>query len=78
MPRIDPSIIVHKIKTYLDAKSIIQRLRLVHPQKATTIQVEVEKLLKACFIYHVPLIYWVSNLVPIKKKCVDYRDINKS
>jgi len=78
MPRIDPSIIVHKINTYLDAKPIIQKLRPVHPQKATAIQVEVKKLLKACFIYHVPLIDWVSNIVPIKKRCVYYRDINKT
>jgi hypothetical protein len=49
-----------------------------------TIKLEVEKLLKAGFIYLVALTEWVSNPVPIDKKggsihvCVDYRDINKA
>jgi hypothetical protein len=44
---------------------------------------EIEKLLKASFIYRVPLTDWVSNIVPINKKqgtihvCVYYRDINR-
>lgn len=56
IPGIDPSIIIHEIKTYLDAKPVIQRLRLVHPKKVVAIRVEVEKLLKLGFIYSVPLI----------------------
>ena len=45
---------------------------------------KVEKLLKADFIYLVPLTEWVLNIVPITKKqgtihvCVDYRDLNKA
>jgi hypothetical protein len=84
MPGIDPEIVIHEIKTYLDAKPIQQCLRLVHPRKADAIKLEVEKLLKAGFIYPVALTDWVSNLVPIDKKqgtihvCVDYRDINKA
>ena len=45
------------------------------------IKAEVEKLLKASFIYPVPLTEWVSNRIPITKKqgtirvCVDYRDL---
>jgi hypothetical protein len=81
---IDPSIVVHKIKTYPRAKPVRQRLHPVHPHKAATIKLEVEKLLKAGFIYPVALTEWVSNPVPIDKKggsihvCVDYRDINKA
>jgi hypothetical protein len=81
---IDPDIVVHEIKTYLDAKPIRQRLHPVHPRKAATIKLEVEKLLKADFIYPVALTDWVSNLVLVNKKqgmihvCIDYRDINKS
>jgi hypothetical protein len=84
MPGIDPSIMVHEINTYPGAKPIWQRLRPVHPRKATAIKLEVEKLLKAGFIYPVALTEWVSNPVPIDKKggsirfCVDYRDINKA
>jgi hypothetical protein len=83
MSGIDPEIAIHEIKTYPDAKPIRQHLRLVHPCKAAAIKLEVEKLIKAGFIYPVALIDWVSNLVPIDKKqgtirvCVDYRDINK-
>jgi hypothetical protein len=84
MPGIDPAIVVHEIKTYPGAKTVRQCLRPVHPRKAATIKLEVEKLLKVDFIYPVALTEWVSNLVPIDKKggsirvCVDYRDINKA
>jgi hypothetical protein len=84
MSGIDPDIVIHEIKTYPDAKPVRQRLRPVHPRKAAAIKLEVEKLLKANFIYPVALTDWVSNLVPIDKKqgtirvCIDYRDINKA
>jgi hypothetical protein len=84
MSSIDPDIVVHKIKTYPDAKPVRQRIRPVHPCKAAAIKIEVEKLLKAGFIYPMALTDWVSNLVPVNKKqgtirvCVDYRDINES
>jgi hypothetical protein len=84
MSSIEPEIVIHKIKTYPDAKPIRQRLHPVHPHKVASIKLKVEKLLKACFIYLVALTNWVSNLVLIDKKqgtihvCVDYRDINKA
>jgi hypothetical protein len=83
MPGIDPSIVIHKIKTYPDAKPVRQKLHPVHPKKLAAIKAEVEKLLKFGFIYPVPLTEWVSNLIPIAKKqgtihvCIDYRDLNK-
>ena len=49
MPGIDPSIVQHDIKTYENAKLVHQRLWSVNPRKATTIKVEGEKLLKACY-----------------------------
>jgi hypothetical protein len=84
MSGIDPDIVIHEIKTYPDAKPVQQCLHPVHPRKAAAIKLEVEKLLKAIFIYPVALTDWVSNLVPIDKKqgtihmCIDYRDINKA
>eukprot|EP00253_Pinus_taeda_P028302 PITA_28302 len=81
---IDPSIIVHEIPTYPGVKPVRQHLCPVHPRKATTIKSEVEKLLKAGFIYPIPLTNWVSNIFPVTKKqgtirvCVDYRDINRA
>ena len=45
MPSINPNIVVHEIKTYLDAKPIQQCFHPVHPKNATEIKAEVEKLL---------------------------------
>ena len=65
---IDPWIVEHEIKTYLDAKQVRQCLCAVNPRKAPAIKAEIEKLLKASFIYPVPLTEWVSNLVLVDKK----------
>lgn len=62
IPGIDPSIVVHEIPTYPGAKPIQQRLHLVHQRKAAAIKGEVEKLLKAGFIYPIPLTDWVYTL----------------
>jgi len=65
---IDPSIVQHEIKTYKNTKPICQKLRLVNPRKVAAIKDEVEKMLKAGFIYLIILTKWVSNPVPIDKK----------
>jgi hypothetical protein len=51
MPDIDPDMVVHEIKTYPGTKPIRQIIRPIHPRKAVAIKLEVEKLLKAGFIY---------------------------
>ena len=79
---IDPRIVEHEIKTYPNAKHVPQHLRAVNPRKAPTIKAEIEKLLKAGFIYPIPLTEWVSNPVPVDKKqgviriCTDFYDLN--
>ena len=84
IPGIDPRIIKHEIKTYPNAKPVRQRLCAANPRKAPAIKAEIEKLLKAGFIYHVPLTEWVSNLVSVDKKqgviriCIDFRDLNRA
>jgi hypothetical protein len=84
MPGIDPKIVEHEITMYLDAKPVRQKLRLVNPKKAVAIKVEVEKFLKAGFIYFIHFTQWVSNPVPVNKKqgmilvCTDFRDLNKA
>ena len=65
---IDPCIVEHEIKTYLNVKPIRQCLRAMNPRKAPTIKAKIEKLLKDGFIYPVPLTEWVSNLVLVDKK----------
>ena len=68
MPRIDTSIVEHTINMYHDVKPVCQRLHLVHPKKAVAIKAEVEKILRAGFIYPVTLTEWVSNIVHVLKK----------
>jgi hypothetical protein len=69
---------------YPGAKPIQQRLCLVHPRKATSIKLEVKKILKDGFIYPMALTDWVSNLILVNKKqgtihvYVDYRDIKQA
>ena len=67
MPGIDPSIVAHEIKTYPTAKPIRKKLRQVHPRKVAAIKAEIEKILKEWFIYLVPLIEWVLNVIPVNK-----------
>jgi hypothetical protein len=84
MPSIDPKIVEHEITTYLDAKPVQQKLHPFNPKKAAAIKIEVEKLLKACFIYPIHLTQWVSNPVPVNKKqgtirvCTNFHDLNKA
>ena len=84
MPGIDPSIVFHEIETYRTTKPVKKKLRQVHPRKATAIKAEIEKLLKARFIYPVPLTECVSSVVLVNKKqgtirvCIDFRNLNKA
>jgi hypothetical protein len=84
MPGIDPRIFEHEITMYPNAKLVRQKLHPVNLKKATTIKVEVEKLLQVGFIYPIHLTQWVSNPVPVNKKqgmirvCTDFRDMNKA
>ena len=68
MPRIDPWIIEHEIKTYPNVKPIRQKIRAINPRKAPTIKAKIEKLLKTGFIYPVPLTKWVSYPIVVNKK----------
>ena len=65
---VDPSIVVHEIKTYPIAKPVRKKPRQVHPWKASAIKDEIEKILKTRFIYLVPLTEWVSNVIPVNRK----------
>jgi hypothetical protein len=81
---IDPKIVEHEITTYPDAKPVRQKLHLVNPNKEAAIKIEVEKFLKAGFIYPISLTQWVSNHVPVNKKqgtirvCTGFHDLNKA
>ena len=68
MPLIDPSIMEHEIKNYPNAKPIRQNITPINPWKAAAIKTEVDKLLKASFIYLISLKEWVSNPILVHKK----------
>ena len=68
MPSIDPRIVEHEIKTYPNTKPVRQHLRAANPRKAPAIKAEIERLLKAGFIYPIPSMEWVSNPIPVDKK----------
>ena len=68
MPGINTCTVEHEIKTYPNAKPVRQCLRVVNPRKAPTIKAEIEKLLKAGFIYPIPSMEWVSNPNLVDKK----------
>jgi hypothetical protein len=84
MPGIGPQIVEHEIKAYEGAKSVWRNFHLVNLKKVVSIKAEVENIIRAQFIYLVPLTEWVFNIVPFAKKhgtirvCVDYRDLKKA
>jgi hypothetical protein len=84
MPGINPKIVEHEITTYPDAKPVRKKLHPVNPRKEAAIKAEVEKLLKAGFIYPIHLTQWVSNPVLIDKKqgtiqvCTDFWDLKEA
>ena len=55
IPGIDPCIVKHEIRTYPDAKLVRQRLSVMNTRKALAMKSEIEKLLKAGFIYPIPV-----------------------
>ena len=55
MENLKAQVAKHEIKNYPNAKPVRQRLRAVNPRKSPAIKAEIEKLLKAGFIYPIPL-----------------------
>ena len=52
MSGVDPLIVEHKMKTYLDAKLVRQRLRAVNPRKAPAIKAERETTQSWFYLSH--------------------------
>ncbi|XP_019053694.1 PREDICTED: uncharacterized protein LOC109114857 [Nelumbo nucifera] len=84
MPRIDPSIIIHKLSVDLSSKPVRQKNRNFALEHWKAIEEEVQKLLNAGFIREVHYPIWLSNVVMVKKAngkwriCIDFTNLNRA
>ena len=67
MPRIDPSVIAHRLNVDPAHKPVVQKLCKFNLECYTTINEEVRKLLRARFIREVHYPEWLANIVMVKK-----------
>ena len=84
MPRIDPSIIIHRLSVNLASSPIRQKKRVFAQERDKAIAEELRKLLEADFIRNVYYPDWLANVVMVKKAngkwqmCVDFTDLNRA
>jgi hypothetical protein len=82
MPGLDPSIVEHRIDTWLDITPVRQKKCPLHPSKVAAIKAKIDKLCIVGFIYPIAYTSWVSNPIPVNKKqgtihvCTDFHDLN--
>ena len=84
MPRINPSVMVHRLNVSPSFPPIRQKKRVFAPERDQAIVEEVRKLQEASFIREVYYPDWLANVVMVKKAsgkwrmCVDFIDLNKA
>ena len=84
MPRINLSVIVHRLNVDLTHKPVIQKHRKFNLEQYTEISEEVNKPLKAKFIKEAHYTKWLANVFMLKKPngkwrmCIDYTCLNKA
>ena len=67
MPRIDPSVMVHRLNVSPSFTPIRQKKRVFTPERDQAIAEEVHKLQMANFIREVYYPNWLANVVMVKK-----------
>jgi hypothetical protein len=83
MPRIDPSVIVHRLNVDPSHQPVKQR-RSFASERNQDIAEEVKKLLQARLIKEVDYPEWLPNVVLVKKSngkwrmCIDFTNLNKA
>ena len=84
MPKIDPSVITHRLNVYHSSKPVRQKKRVFALEWDNAIKEEVQKLITSEFIREVYYPDWLANVVMVKKAngkwrmCVDFTDLNKA
>ena len=83
MPRIDPSVTVHRLNVSPIFPPIRQKKRVFAQERDQAIAEKVRKLQDAEFVRVVYYPDWLANMVMVKKAngkwrmCVDFIDLNK-
>ena len=67
MPRIDPSVITHRLNVSPSYKIFCQKKKLFAPEQDNAIKEEVQKLITAEFIREVYYPDWLANEAMVKK-----------
>ena len=84
MPRIDPSVMVHKLNVSLTFPPIHQKKRMFAQERDQAIAEKVRKLQDAEFVREVYYPDRLANMVMVKKAngkwrmCMDFIDLNKA
>ena len=84
MPRIDPSVMVHKLNVSLTFPPIHQKKRVFAQERDQAIAEKVRKLQDAEFVREVYYPDRLANMVMVKKAngkwrmCMDFIDLNKA
>ena len=78
-----PGLVVHTFNVDPKAKLVAQPARVFQIEIEKQIVKDVQKLLVVCFIKPIQHLWWLSNMVPVRKKnkqiwCyVDFRKLNR-
>ena len=84
MPRIDPSIIVHKLNVLPSFSPVRQKKQVFAQERHKAIAEEVHKLQEADIIREVYYLDWLANMVIVKKAngkwstCIDFTNLNRA
>ena len=84
MVGINPTMASHKLNIISKAEPVRQKVRCFHSNRHQIIQIEVDNLLRACFIREVKYQELLANVVVVRKKggkwrvCIDYTNLNEA
>jgi len=84
MPKINPSVITHRLNVSSSYKPVRQKKRVFAPERDNAIKEEVHKLVTVEFVCKVYYPNWLANIVIVKKAngkwrmCVNFTNLNKA